>query len=133
MGYKPIGGIERCILSAAEAVGDNGIEAKLIDDSSTYVQTIAGSNSSFVVEHTLTLVAKADDADIWLNKQFLEQAIYDGLYASIELCCKSVINITSPLKLHSLEASSAQSLTGQPTVTLILKCQDTTINRFIYE
>ena len=133
MKYKPTGGIERCLLSTAKAVGaDEEFSVELIDDSSHYTQSIKADNNAIIVDHTLTLVARADKAADWLSSSFLEWALYEGLQATVLLNCQQLLSLGT-LKLLSLDVSTAQSLTEQPTVTLKLHRQDTNVIPLNYE
>ncbi len=132
MDYKPIGGIERCSLSAANAVDQSIVEVTLAEDCSEYTQTIDGSKRAMVVQHTLTLVAPTECAERWFDPDFLELVLYDGVVATLSL--NSNAQITTPtLRLQSLTSTTSKSVEQQPTTTLVLSNQTTTLNRPDYE
>ena len=135
--HKPIGGVRSVELRATAAVGVEAlsVEVALIDDRLSYVQHLCADKGTIVVEHTLELVARRNDARQWMDNAFVERAVLQGLQASITLndgreielgVCDTTLYAT-PLRLVSLLSDSARSVAYEPTVTLTLRSQDTKI------
>ena len=134
---KPIGGVQgvRLYAAATGIVEALSVEVPLIDDRSSYIQQLQADDGAVVVEHTLCLVARRNDAEAWIDSNFVERAVLQGLWAEVTLNdgreyevgrCESVLYST-PLRLVELTADSATSVRQEPTVTLTLRCYDTII------
>lgn len=137
MSYKPVGGVRSVSLHAANAVGINreGLVVELAEDRSSYVERLRVDDGVVVVEHTLTLVAHKECAAPWLEQQFIDRTIFEGVVAKITLNSgeqKSVgysekMLFEQPMRLKSIEIDSALSAEQIPTVKMILYSEDTTI------
>ena len=109
---------------------DTTIAVPLVDDSSAYQQSIEASESVAVC-HTLTLVARRNDAEAWLSESFVQRAACGGFVAEVVLNDGrrySVGDSSSPLYLTKLVSDSKTSVVGEPTVTLTLCCENNTLN-----
>ena len=138
MVHKPIGGVKSVKLYAAAtgAVESLSVEVVLVDDRSVYTQQLTADGGVVVVEHTLRLVARREDAQLWLDGHFVERATLQGLQAEVWLndgrmvevgLCEQMLYST-PLRLASLTVDSAESVSQEPTVTLTLRSCNTIIN-----
>ncbi|MBQ9137087.1 MAG: hypothetical protein IJX65_00435 [Alistipes sp.] len=128
MSYKPIGGVQSVALRFV-AVTEQ-IAVPLIDDASEYKQTVVASELG-VVHHVLTLVARRDDAQPWLGEEFALRAVLEGVVATLTLEDGRECTLGSPdipLRLDTLQSTSALSPSDEPTVTLTLRCETLTLN-----
>ena len=144
--YKPIGGIESCALYPADAVemilfSSNGcevelsgtpLETPLLEDSSYYEEVLRLQQGVASVSHLLHLVANRNDANEWLDNDFLERAAFEGLVAIISLCdgrrllagYSMHLGDEQPLRLESITTSSGNSPRETPSATLRLVAYD---------
>lgn len=147
MAHKAVGGVERVILYPANAVQsvlfssegceveliDDPLEVELIDDASHYDEMTESKNGATKITHTLHLVAARNEADVWLENNFVERASIDGVVAVVVLADGRNLLVgysqqfgdEQPLRLGSLTSSSGSSAHDQPTVTLQLVSCDT--------
>lgn len=147
--YKPIGGVELCRLHFADSVdtlsfeeagckvkfADEGIEVRLIDNSSTFVEKVECDKGVISVVHTLRLAALRNDAQRWLDDDFMQNAAYRGLIARLVLNdgrklvvgLSRHLDIEQPMRLESLVCDSGSSPSSAPTVTLKLRSTDTAL------
>lgn len=129
MNHKPIGGVQSVTLRSTPTAATT-IAVPLVDDSSVYQQCIEASES-VVVRHTLTLVARRNDAEDWLSESFVQRAACSGFVAEVVLNDGrqySVGDSSAPLYLMKLVSDSKMSATEEPTVTLTLCCENNTLN-----
>lgn len=129
MMYKPIGGVKSVSLCFATQT-DKAATVPIIDDSSYYNQSVSADNAAVVVEHSLTLLARRADCQMWMNTHFVERAILEGFVATVCLNDGREFVLGSaelPLRLSLLTQTSGKSLSDTPTVTLTLKCENSTL------
>lgn len=129
MNHKPIGGVQSVTLQSAQS-GSISIAVPLIDDSSVYQQSVEPLES-LTVRHTLTLVARRNDAEAWLSESFVQRAACGGFVAEVVLNDGrrySVGDSSAPVYLIKLLSDSKMSAAGEPTVTLTLCCENNTLN-----
>lgn len=144
--YKPVGGVARAVLYApGDATGVvfddghctaafecEGVEVALLDDMSSFEECAASDAGAVSVVHTLTLVARRNDAEAWLTPDFAERAAHEGFVADIVLNdgrrllggCSETFGTEQPLCLVSLKSASHCRLSQTPTVTLTLRGED---------
>ncbi len=136
--HKPIGGVKgvKFYAAATGIVEALSVEVPLIDDRSVYTQQLQVDGGVVVVEHTLRLVARRNDAQAWIDSFFVERAVLQGLKATVVLndgrefevgVCEA-LQYSTPLRLVELTADSATSVSQEPTVTLTLRSHNTIIN-----
>lgn len=133
MDYKPVGGVRRVSLRAADTVvrAMESVEVELIDDGSTYREVLSVERGSGVVRHTLTLKALYSNAEAWLQSEFIDMATRTGVVAEVMLNdsrqvtvgFSEALGVEQPLRIKSLEVDSAHSPSEVPTVTLVLCCE----------
>lgn len=145
--YKPVGGVESAALYPTDAVvtalfSSEGcevelsgapIEVALLEDASTYEESAHLEQGATSVSHRLRLVAMRNDADKWLDCDFIERASFDGVVAVIELCdgrkllagYSAPLGDEQPLRLESVLSTSGNSPHETPSVTLQLVSCDT--------
>lgn len=138
MVHKPIGGVQgvRLYAAATGIVEAMSVEVALVDDRSVYTEQLQAEKGVVVVEHTLRLVARRNDAAPWLEGLFIDRATLQGLQAEVMLNDGRVVDVgicealvfSTPLRLVSLTVDSAESVSDEPTVTLVLRSYNTTIN-----
>jgi hypothetical protein len=151
--YKSIGGVESVALYPVEAVATalfssegceveligSPIEITLIDDSSLYEESSRLERGTTTVLHQLHLVADINDGKKWLDKQFLDQAFFEGFIAVVTLCSGARLLVgysaeftnEQPLRLDSITSSSGSSLHETPSVRLQLVSHDTEFSTHI--
>ena len=151
--YKPVGGVEGVALYPADAVvtalfssagcevelSGTPIEVRLLDDSSHYEESSDFKQSVTSVSHLLHLVADRGDAEEWLDRNFLEQAAFEGFIAVISLCdgrrilagYSAQFGNEQPLRLEALISTSGNSLSETPSVALRLVAHDTEFSQTI--
>ena len=147
--HKPIGGVELCELHFADSVealsfesegcdiefADNGLEVRLMDDRSTFVEKVECDKGVVKVTHTLRLVALRSDAEEWLDKEFIHRATRSGVVARLALNdgrglivgASRHLTTEQPLRLESLVCDSGSTPSDTPTVTLCLQSSDTAL------
>lgn len=127
--HKPIGGVKVVSLRFVNQTS-GAIIVPIIDDSSEYIQSVSGDRAPIVVEHSLTLSARRVDALQWLTEIFVERAILEGFVATVEMNDGRTFSLgseASPLRLVQFTDRSNSSIAQTPTVTLTLKCENSTL------
>ena len=144
--YKPVGGVARVALHAADAVVgaqfategcaiefcDEAIEVALRDDGSTLTETTTPDKGIITVSHRLDLVAERNDAEPWLEERFIERATRVGVVAivtlndsrSVVLGYSEHLGTEQPLRLHSLTLNAGVTPSDSPTARLSLCSTD---------
>lgn len=145
--HKPIGGVESCALYPADAVvtalfsscgcevelTGAPIEVVLLEEASSYEERALMKNGATSVSHRLNLVATKNDANEWLDNDFIEQASFDGFIAVITLNdgrrllagYSASFGDEQPLRLESIVSASGNNPHDTPSVTLQLVSCDT--------
>ena len=145
--YKSVGGVESCSLYPADAVtvalfscegceielSGAPIDIPLLDDSSKYEEYSQTKLGATCISHLLHLVAERNEANQWLDNNFIERAYTEGFVAVVSLCdgrrllagYSAQFGDEQPLRLESLTSTSGTSLNETPSVTLRLISQDT--------
>jgi len=132
---KPVGGIRRVRLAAARAFGPQSpfTEYELIDDGSSYTETLTAAEGLLRVRHTLTLVFDKHQADGWFDRRWLARCAADGVVAAIEtsaaerllIGCSARFGTEQALRLESFTFRSGTAPDDRPTATLVLASEDT--------
>ena len=147
--HKPVGGVELCELHFADSVealsfesegcdiefADNGLEVRLMDDRSTFVERVECDKGVVKVAHTLHLVALRNDAQQWLDEEFVHRAVRTGVVARLTLNDgrRLIVGVSrhltteQPLRLESLVCDSGSAPSDSPTITLCLQSSDTAL------
>lgn len=145
--YKPVGGVESVSLYPADAVqaalfsrdgcevelAGSPIKVPLLEDASKYEESSKVHKGVSSVSHLLHIVAERNNAEEWLNPDFIEQATLVGFVAIISLCDgRQLLAGYSarfcdeyPLRLENIISTSGTDLCEVPTVTLRLVSYDT--------
>ncbi len=145
--HKPIGGVESVALYSADAVqtalfsGDgcevvfdkDPIEVPLLEDASKYEECSNLENGVISISHLLHIVAERNNAENWLDADFIEQASFEGFVAVISLCdgrrllagYSAQFGEEYPLRLENIISTSGTNLGEIPTVALRLVSHDT--------
>ena len=151
--YKPVGGVESVALYPADAVvtalfssagcevelSGSPIEVPLLEDKSKYEESSSFEQGATSVSHLLHLVADRNEAYLWLDNNFLEQATFEGFVAVISLCngdrllagYSAPFGNEFPLRLDAIISSSGSNLRETPSVTLRLISHDTEFSPII--
>lgn len=140
LAYKPVGGIIRAELfavgglnSAQEMVQGAGISVSLMDDGSSYEESISAQGLPVSVNHTLTLCSDRNLASGWFDEEFLQRAAIEGLAALITLSTGESLllgwsekfGFEQALRLSELRFESGQRPNDSPRVKLVLSARDT--------
>ena len=151
--YKPVGGVESVALYPAEAVAralfsnkgcevellGTPVEVTLMEDASHYEEITRLECGTTSVLHQLHLVAEMSEGEKWLDEQFLERALFEGVIAVVTLCSgvrllvgySAHFSNEQPLRLDSITSSSGSTLHDTPSVTLRLVSCDTEFSAHI--
>ena len=151
---KPAGGVAAVELSAAANIRDIEFEegggltvcsllnfadnsavmrCELLEERSSFVETLTADGSSVAVKHTLKLVADRNMAQGWLEPRFISEAMCGGIVALVTLAdgrrfiagVSRKFGLEQPLRLKSITVDSGRSATDEPEVILILESFDT--------
>lgn len=132
---KPVGGIREVRLAQARAFGPQSrfTAYELIDDRSSYIETLTAAEGLLRVRHTLTLVFDKHLSDGWFDRQWLEHCAVDGVIAAIVTAAGERLRIgrsarfgcEQALRLESFTFSSGAAPGDRPTATLVLMSEDT--------
>lgn len=147
--HKPIGGVEFCELHFADSLAsisfedeecclefmDDGIAVTLADDLSSFVERLDCDRGVAKVEHRLRLVAQRNEADEWLDRNFMRRAAHAGIIALLTLNDGRTLAVgvsqhlgtEQPLRLGSLTCDSGVAPADTPRVILELHSTDTAL------
>ncbi|WP_417014290.1 hypothetical protein [Alistipes sp.] len=132
---KPVGGIRRVRLAQAQTRAAQApfAEYELVDDRSSYVETLTADEGLLRVRHTLTLVFDKHQADGWFDRRWLEHCATRGVIAAIETAAGQRLRIgrserfgeEQALRLERFTYASGTEPGDRPTATLVLASDDT--------
>lgn len=151
---KPVGGVAAVLLTSVDNIldaefADNGrgeiclhlrfgsdsevMECRLLEDRSSFVETMESSATTASVTHRLTLVADRNLAEGWLEPGFTAELLNRGAAAVITLAdgrqllagVSRKFGCEQPLRLKKLNVDSARQPVDEPTVVLVLESVDT--------
>lgn len=132
---KPVGGIREVRLAAARGFGPQSTFTayELIDDRSSYVETLTAERGLLRVEHRLTLVFDKHQADEWFDRDWIGRCATDGVIASITTAAGEQLRIgysdrfagEQALRLERFTFESGEKPVDRPVAILVLVCEDT--------
>ncbi len=132
---KPVGGIRRVRLAQVRAGAPQPpfAEYELIDDRSSYTETLTADEGLLRVRHTLTLVFDKHQADGWFDRRWLERCATAGVAAAVETAagerlrigCSDRFGCEQALRLERFTFASGTAPGDRPTATLVLASDDT--------
>lgn len=132
---KPVGGIREARLAPARAFRARSpfTAYELVDDGSTYVETLTAGEGLLRIHHRLTLIFDKHQADGWFDRQWLERCATDGVVAAIttaagerlRIGCSARFGYEQALRLESFTFASGAAPGDRPTATLVLTSEDT--------
>ena len=149
---KPAGGVAAVELSAATNIleydfGDDEaqcqhlrfadpkavMQCRLLEERSSFVETLSADCASTAVTHTLKLVADRNLAEAWCGRDFISEMVCAGAVAVVTLAdgrrlavgISRKFGLEQPLRLKSLKVDSGRCAVDQPTVEMVLESADT--------
>lgn len=149
---KPAGGVRSAALAAADDIetllfSDDGsrcevfrlrdgaqvMECHLVEDRSSFAETLTLDDGAPLVRHTLTLAADRNSAAAWLEGRFLDDVRRAGVVAAVTLedgrtllaGASRRFALEQPLRMKSLAADSGKHHADAPALVLVLESLDT--------
>lgn len=151
---KPVGGVAAVMLTSvanireAEFARDSALptctklqfcnenevmKCRLIEEHSSFVETLAADGQITSVTHTLRLVADRNLAEGWLEPRFTTEMMTSGGAAVVTLADGRTLvagisrkfDREQPLRLRTIKVSSACKRIEPPTVEMVLESVDT--------
>ena len=132
---KPVGGIREVRLAPARSFSERTpfTAYELVDDRSSYIETMTAGEGLLRIDHRLTLVFDKHQADAWFDRRWIERCAADGVVAAIVTAAGERLRIgrserfgcEQALRLESFTFSSGIAPGDRPTATLVLRSEDT--------
>lgn len=132
---KPVGGIREVRLAAARSFGAQSVFTayELVDDRSSYVETLTAERGLLRVEHRLTLVFDKHQADKWFDRDWIDRCAADGVVASITTAAGEQLRIgysdrfavEQALRFERFTFESGEKPVDRPVAILVLSSEDT--------
>ena len=132
---KPVSGIREVRLAMAREFGPQSTFTayELIDDRSSYVETLTAEKGLLRVEHRLTLVFDKHQADEWFDRSWMDRCAVEGVVAAITTAAGERLRIgvstrfatEQALRLERFTFESGEKPVDRPVAILVLTSEDT--------